>query len=546
MSPTRHLPSLILLTCSAVMAQAPAPGLRLYAPFGTFDTYLIDTNDQVVHTWTDTNTVGASVYLEDDGTMLRTVFLPGGPRVGGAAGGLRRFALDGTKTWDFRRGDLTTWSHHDVAPMPNGNVLMTVWERLTAADAIAAGRNPLLLGSNDWLPDAVIEVQQTGPTSGTVVWEWRVMDHVVQDFDPTQSNFGVVASHPELIDVNYPQVILGDGEFNHINSIDYDPKNDVILLGTPFQNEIWIIDHSTTTAEAAGHTGGNHGRGGDLLYRWGNPQAYRRGTPADQQLYFQHGAEFIQPGRPGAGNVILFNNRAGALQGQSYSSAVEIVLPATFQLPAGQAFGPVAPVWEYTDPIPSDLYSPIVSSAERLPNGNTLICSGFQAGYTFEVDPAGNKVWEYLPTLPYPNLTFQASYVGDHMLWTDSTEWSVANGGTITFDLIVGSPFAGRFYVLLGSASGTTPGFPLGAVNLPLNFDGYLETTINLANVAPFGNTIGTLDANGRATATFSLPGGLLPPAAVGTELHHAFVLFDAGVVNIERASNAVPMVWVP
>ncbi|MGC8644373.1 MAG: hypothetical protein ACP5XB_31305, partial [Isosphaeraceae bacterium] len=58
---------------------------------------------------------------------------------------------------------------------------------------------------------------------------------------------------------------------------------DQILLSVHSFSEIWIIDHGTTTAEAATHKGGRSGKGGDLLYRWGNPQAYRAGTAADQQ-----------------------------------------------------------------------------------------------------------------------------------------------------------------------------------------------------------------------------------------------------------------------
>ena len=62
---------------------------------------------------------------------------------------------------------------------------------------------------------------------------------------------------------------------------------DQIVLSNHNLSEIWIIDHSTTTLEAASHSGGNSGKGGDLLYRWGNPQAYDQGTGADQLLNHQ-------------------------------------------------------------------------------------------------------------------------------------------------------------------------------------------------------------------------------------------------------------------
>lgn len=60
-----------------------------------------------------------------------------------------------------------------------------------------------------------------------------------------------------------------------MNGIDYNPVLDQIALSTHNLNEWYIIDHSTTTAEAATSSGGNSGKGGDLLYRWGNPAAYQ-------------------------------------------------------------------------------------------------------------------------------------------------------------------------------------------------------------------------------------------------------------------------------
>ena len=63
----------------------------------------------------------------------------------------------------------------------------------------------------------------------------------------------------------------------HTNAIAYNPQRDEIALSVLGNNEIWIIDHSTTTEEARGSTGGNSGKGGDILYRWGNPIAHRAG-----------------------------------------------------------------------------------------------------------------------------------------------------------------------------------------------------------------------------------------------------------------------------
>ena len=117
--------------------------------------------------------------------------------------------------------------------------------------------------------------------------------YAIRSYYASKPNYGVVASHPELLDLNYPPVVLGDGDWNHVNGIDYDPVHDWIVLSARSQDEIYVIDHSTTTAEAAGHTGGARGKGGDILYRWGNPEAYQAGTAANQQLFGQHDPRFV-------------------------------------------------------------------------------------------------------------------------------------------------------------------------------------------------------------------------------------------------------------
>jgi hypothetical protein len=81
-----------------------------------------------------------------------------------------------------------------------------------------------------------------------------------------------------------------------VNSVSYNAKLDQILISVRSFNEFWIIDHSVTTKEAAGHTGGRSGKGGDLLYRWGNPSAYRAGKTSDQKLFAQHDAHWIPEG----------------------------------------------------------------------------------------------------------------------------------------------------------------------------------------------------------------------------------------------------------
>ena len=186
-------------------------------------------------------------------------------------------------------------------------------------------------------------------------------------------------------------------DWTHINAVAYNAELDQIMLTAHSFNELWIIDHATTTAEAAGHAGGRGGRGGDLLYRWGNPRAYRAGTAADQRLFAQHDAHWIPAGRPGAGHVLVFNNGLGR-PGEDYSSVDEIALPVDargrYVLEPGAAYGPRGPVWSFTAPRPTDFFSSIMSGAQRLPNGNTLICHSV-AGVIFEVTPKGEVVWKH-------------------------------------------------------------------------------------------------------------------------------------------------------
>jgi hypothetical protein len=222
-----------------------------------------------------------------------------------------------------------------------------------------------------------------------------VWDHLVQDFDSTRPNFGDVAAHPELIDLNFAAP-GGSADWNHTNSVAYNAELDQVVVSVHEFSEVWILDHSTTTPEAAGHSGGRYGRGGDLLYRWGNPQAHGAGGARDQVLFGQHDAQWIADGLPGEGHLLLFNNGLGRA-GASYSTVDEIELPVldagTYAEPgAGEPYLPNQLSWRYRE---SDFYSSNISGAQRLPNGNTLVCEG-ASGHLFEVTEAGDIVWSYV------------------------------------------------------------------------------------------------------------------------------------------------------
>jgi hypothetical protein len=387
-------------------------GQILFAPIDSTITYLIDTTRMVNHTWSSSYLPGVAVYWLGNGTILRTIRVGVGPGTGGGGGGVQKVAWDGTVLWDFRYDTNGHLSHHDVKPLPNGNVLMIAWETKTRTETIAAGRNPNYVIGNEFLPDHIIEVKPTGSTSGTIVWEWHVWDHLIQDYDSSKTNYGVVGDHPELVDINLVATPIID--WMHTNSIDYNEEFDQIMISVPNFGEIWVIDHSTTTAEAASHTGGNSGKGGDLLYRWGNPAAYRAGTTNDQKWFYQHDATWIDEGCPGAGNILVFNNLGD--RSSRYSSVDEIVPPVNengeYYLKSGSSYGPATQTWIYTASPPTSFFSNHFGGAQRLTDGNTLICSG-EPGTFFEVTSTGSTVWTYTNPYPLPgaNNVFKIVYV---------------------------------------------------------------------------------------------------------------------------------------
>lgn len=181
----------------------------------------------------------------------------------------------------------------------------------------------------------------------------------------------------------------------HFNSIDYNEDIDQILISSLKFNEIYIIDHSTTTVEASGHSGGNSGKGGDLLYRWGNPEAYDNGTNADEKLFGQHSAQWIGNELPYAGQIMVFNNGAGR-PGGNYST-VEILEPPVngFNYNSTLPYLPLSASWIYNDGNSYSFFAPRISGSQQLSNRNILICKGTNGVFT-EVDSTGNTLWKYV------------------------------------------------------------------------------------------------------------------------------------------------------
>jgi hypothetical protein len=221
------------------------------------------------------------------------------------------------------------------------------------------------------------------PTTDQIVWKWNSMDHIVQDHDNSKLNYNNVNDNPQLIDVNYNSTIA-NGDIMHANGIDYDPIKDIIYLSINFYSEVWVIDHSTSTTEAASNTGGNYDKGGDLIYRFGNPEAYKN-TTSPRLFYNNHAPTIIDEGKPGEDNVLVYMNGSNNNQSIVY----EFKMPVNFSLNGSQNNEPEV-IWSFTDP---NLYNGRISGAVRLRNGNTLICEG-DYGY-WEVTTNGTIVWKY-------------------------------------------------------------------------------------------------------------------------------------------------------
>jgi len=391
-------------------------GYTLFANIYNGIVYLIDEKGRAVHQWSvPLGCVGGGPYLLENGLLSQLGNLALPPFYFG--GRVTLFDWDGNPKWTFTYCDSTRSLHHDAIWLPNGHMLAIAYELKTKDQAIAAGRDTTRLTDGFLGPDELIEVDTA---TKNIVWEWHVWDHLIQDYDSTKENYGVVADHPELVDLNVAYSGNPSNDWLHSNGLDYNASFDQIMVSVHGFSEVWVIDHSTTTAQAAGHTGGRYGHGGDLLYRWGNPQTYRRGDSTNQQLFTCHDAEWIKAGLRGAGDIMVFDNGESRTGGPSarYSTVQEITPPVDstghYQQPApGQPYGPSSATWKYSGTPPTSFYGERLSMAQRLPNGHTLICEGTR-GRFFEVGPDSAVVWSYINP-------FQGQHLLDTMLHQGDT-----------------------------------------------------------------------------------------------------------------------------
>ena len=378
-------------------------GYTLFTPYSQGQeaiTYLVDNDYNIINTWNQQHMPASMPYLLPDSSIIYPYQVEEPTMIaGGVGGGVKKILWDGTVIWDYTFADSIYQHHHDIQMLPNGNVLILVWEKKTISEAYSMGRNDI----ESWtVPEmwstAILELN---PENGLIDWEWHLWDHLVQDVSPSfGATYGQIEGHPELFNINCGAVGSSaggpqspNGDWMHMNSIDYNPHLDQIVLSSRLQSEFYIIDHSTTIAEAASHSGGISGKGGDILYRWGNPQNYGRGTLQDKILDGQHSVNWIPEGYPGAGNIILFNNFYRP-HGSEMNSAVLEISPTidenNYIIYPGDAFGPDYITWEYI----SNTIVPIQGGVFRLSNGNTIV-TFTQHARIIELNSYGDIVWDY-------------------------------------------------------------------------------------------------------------------------------------------------------
>ena len=393
--------SLILINTVFFLNGQNFNGFALYNAQGSNTTYLIDENQNIAHTWNLNTECNYTVLLKKNGNLIRGTKYNNNILGGAAEGGrVQEISPDGSIVWDYIYSNSDHLSHHDLT-LVGDNVLLTAWEVKTQSDLINAGFTGNISGSGKW-PTHFVEIAPDGNGGANIVWEWHIWDHLCQDTDPNKPNYvSNISDHPELIDIN---MISGgggggpggnNGDWFHVNGVNYNEELDQIAFSSRFASEIYIIDHSTSSTEAAGHSGGNSGMGGDILYRWGNPSNY--GMSGSQVIPSAvHDVRWIiNDGRPNGGYLQIFNN-SGNGNGQSTIDGIETPLdPATgytYLRSPGQPFGPASFTTRYN----CQYSAPGQSASDRMSNGNIFVnASGGQggSGLMYEVDINENIVW---------------------------------------------------------------------------------------------------------------------------------------------------------
>ncbi len=419
----------------------------LYSALNSTSTYLLDTAGNIFRTYNTFGApTGAACYLAPGGNLYRAATTNNNFNANGTTGRFQRVSSGGTVQWDITYSSSTYCGHNDFHVMPNGNILIMAYETRSASEVVAAGSS---VNHTMWM-ERIIEIQPSGFNGGTIVWQWNSWNHLSQNYDSTKTNYvPVIWARPERLNINYNNS-ANASDWLHFTGIDYNAELDQIVVSSQNMNEYYVIDHSTTTAQAATSSGGNSGKGGDILYRWGNPAAYSAGSISDQIFNTVNDAHWVPNNCPRAGNLVAFNNNA-----TTTASSIDIVIPPYFGYNyslSGIAYSPST----YSYRRLCNGKSSSLGSSQQLPNGNTLITMSNQ-GYIYEIDSNGTTVWSKtitggtgLPNVPQA-LRYAACYVNGTPTVTATTNKPSICAGTIVS--LGANPAGGSNYTYVWKSS---------------------------------------------------------------------------------------------
>ena len=363
-------------------------GLVLISDFTTESVVLIDIDNNIVNSWEINDFNFFRSYITSDSILVAISKFNNIPV-------LQKYTWDGIALWTYMFEVGECIMHHEQVILPNGNILAICKETIIAEENIYF--------NEDIVIDKIIEIEPVENNQANIIWEWRFYDHLIQDYNSEIPNYGNISNNPQLFNINAYSAL---GDFTHLNCVDFNAELNQIVFSSRTLNEVFIIDHSTTTEEAKSHIGGIYGKGGDFLYRWGNPINYNRGDLLNQKLHAPHAVNWINSDYPGGGNILLFDNEYDV----SISAIIEFQPPilsnGLYSLDANEPFEPNEYTWINHS---SNYYSLSHSGAFRMPNGNTLITIfGVPPLYEIniiEIDENGSLQWEYLGSF----ITFRAS-----------------------------------------------------------------------------------------------------------------------------------------
>lgn len=439
---------------SAWITQANASFMHsdvaLFMLLGCANVWLVDPTGQTLHGWDFGGEVTNSIMNPETGRVSALMlcvcdFLSGiDPKNPDYLDNyFQEQDWDGTITFNCKitlnseEHSLVLGSHHLFTLMPNGNFLTTYARNHTTAEDCEGkygfddgedefGQATGLLRSDGCVDDGIIEVKynpdQVNGEDCEIVWEWWSFDHSVQEGHPNAMNYGKIADSPEKISLTYMYPTRSEGtdyvphekgehEPMHFNSITYYEEKDLILFGSFYKSELYFIDHSTTSEEAMGTTGGNYGQGGNILYRYGNPAAYE--GPGQQQFHVAHGTD-IKTNEDGSLQIVAHNNglpidmHGACNQSGIFTFTVRFDEEGNFIQNSAEAPLSNDFEWFVTSPDGEPMCSFDLGGAKFLENGHMMMTFPGEVGMdnaqpnpyapyeVIEVTPQGDTTWRML------------------------------------------------------------------------------------------------------------------------------------------------------